>query len=215
MDGNEISQSQIRFPQQTNLPLILECIRQMDTMKYRLFRVQLNHRLRELFQKDVFDGTRLLIVIASIVAGTECQCAVERMPLRIRSSHTNLIRISEMHIDLGATRDHMLRIICKGFYCRLNPLGRIVVIIIHNNNNIAASSLLQNVQLRTHRLLGCVNILDARNTCKEMADWLTVIEYNPLHQLFRMRLGHITLDEVWNEAGAIACCGDYGDEGHA
>jgi hypothetical protein len=30
-----------------------------------------------------------------------------------------------------------------------------------------------------------------------------------------MRLGHITLDEVWNEAGAIACCGDYGDEGHA
>ena len=60
-----------------------------------------------------------------------------------------------------------------------------------------------------------MNIFNARNPCKEMADWLAIIKHNPLHQLFRMRLGHVALDEVWNEAGAIACCGDYGDEGHA
>ena len=170
MDGNEISQSQIRFPQQTNLPLILESIRQMDTMKYRLFRVQLNDRLRELLQKDVFDGTRLLVIIASIVAGTPGQRAVERMSLVIRPRHTDFVRVSEMHIDFGATRDHMLRMLCKGFYRRLDSLRRIIVVIIHNNNNIAASPLLQNVQLRTHRLLGRMNIFDARNACKEMAD---------------------------------------------
>ena len=215
MDGNEISDCKLRFPQQTNLPLILESIRQMDAMKNRLSRIQLNDWLRELLKKHVFDGTRLLVIIASIVAGTPGQCAVERMSLVIGSRHTDFVRISEMHIDFGATRDHMLRMLCKGFYRRLDSLRRIIVVIIHNNNNIAASPLLQNVQLRTHRLLGRMNVFYARNACKEMADWLAIIKHNPLHQLFRMRLGHVTLDEVWNEAGAIACCGEYGDEGHA
>ena len=142
MDGNEIGQGQIRFPQQTNLSLILKCIRQMDTMKNRLSRIQLNDWLRELLQKGMFDGTRLLVIIASIVAGTPGQCAVERMPLVIGSRHTDFVRVSEMHIDFGATRDHMLRMLCKGFYRRLDSLRRIIVVIIHNNHNMAASSLL-------------------------------------------------------------------------